>query len=144
MMSQLCRPKSNYLPLQKPQFTNTLVGRICSVCSNKPRAWTTPTLPSMCHPSTPQITSLCFSLIAFHTNVSSDSHVINYRSDKHSGLVFVTKMWLEGNTTVGRVWETSGTISTTIHGISFHNFSGNVGTYSRTRVAVFNLTTTQY
>jgi hypothetical protein len=69
--------------------------------------------------------------------------VINYRSDKDSRLVVVVQMWLEDNTMVGRVWETSGDISTTIHGISFHNLRRNIVTYSQTRVAVFSLTTTQ-
>jgi hypothetical protein len=68
--------------------------------------------------------------------------VINYRSDKHSRLVVVAQMWLERNTTVFRVWENSGDISTTIHGISFHNLRRNIVSYSQTCVAVFNLTTT--
>jgi len=69
--------------------------------------------------------------------------VINYRSDKHSRLVVIVQMWLEGSTTVGRVWETSGDISTTIHGISFHDLRRNIVTYSQTCVAVFNLTNTR-
>jgi hypothetical protein len=68
---------------------------------------------------------------------------MNYRSDKHFRLVVVAQMRLEENTTVGRVWETSGHISTTIHGISFRNLRRNIVTYSQTCVAVFNLTTTQ-
>jgi hypothetical protein len=60
--------------------------------------------------------------------------VINYRSDEHSGLVVIAQMWLEGNRTVSRVWETSGAISTTNHEISFHNLRRNTGTYTQTRV----------
>jgi len=70
--------------------------------------------------------------------------VKNYRSDKHSGLVVVAQMWLEGNTMFGRVWQTSGIISTTSHGISFHNLKRNVVTYFQTRVAVFNLSIIQH
>jgi hypothetical protein len=142
MMSQLCRPESKNLPLQKPKFINTLVGRLCSGRSNKPRAWTTLKPSSMCHPSTPQSTFLRSYLIAFHTNDGSHSHVINYKSDKHSGLVVVAQMWLEGNTTFGSVWETSSAISTTIHRISFHNRRRYVGTYSQTHLVKHNVRVT--
>lgn len=97
--------------------------------SKKPRAKSTSTSPSTCHPPTPgelRYVPLQSSSHAFHTNIGSGSHVTHYSSDNHFGLVVVAQMMLKGSIRIGRAWDTSSAILTTIHGISFHNLITHV------------------